>query len=232
MICPIVNEEETANRLNDKVDKFINNITHSVDSRRPVMIIERNSIHARPATEREIEFMTRRESSYQRQEERIHGPHHSGSKRRNIDFGTVDVRNVRSRVYEDTYQNSVNQLNLTYVERIGNPRVVAGAITKPRYMEGIDQNGVVRSRIQIRSVPIHPQPRLSTSRPAAEVIEEPVYRDGLFGRNYIEDDEYDEQQIVRNALYDENGEIAEYMLEYRLDLHMRESNAPNEDPDE
>ena len=46
----------------------------------------------------------------------------------------------------------LNRGELTYVERIGNRRMVAGVICQPRYIEGIDSEGKVWSRIQVKSV--------------------------------------------------------------------------------
>ena len=41
---------------------------------------------------------------------------------------------------------------LTYVERFGNQRMVAGVLCQPRYIEGIDSEGRVWTRIQVKSV--------------------------------------------------------------------------------
>ena len=64
----------------------------------------------------------------------------------------------------------------------------------------------------------------SSTRQVAEEVSEPVYRKGgLFDK---EDDSFigiSDEQVVREGLYDENGEISHELLEERLDREIRQS---------
>ena len=128
---------------------------------------------------------------------------------------------MKSRVFENTGEK---QSSLHYIERLGKPRIVAGAVMQPRFIEGVDENGTIRSRIQVRSVVTHPIPHISSTRQVAEEVSEPVYRKGgLFDK---EDDSFigiSDEQVVREGLYDENGEISHELLEERLDREIRQS---------
>ena len=229
-ICPIVDNEAHNDCINHRVNKFINQLTNTVDSRRPVFITERNTIQAEFAEEKEASFFSDDREILHNQQP-FHQPSClqagsqndypvTGRKRRNIDWGNIDIRNVKSRVYDV----SLPQPSLQYVERIGKPRLVAGAVMQPRYIEGVDEEGRVHSRIQVRSVVSHPFPRLSRSRPMAEMAVEPSRpRGGLFEEEGNEVIDLSEEQIVHRALYDENGEISQEMLEDRLDRDIRES---------
>lgn len=229
-ICPIVDNQAHADCIDHRVNKFINELTNTVDSRKPVFITERNTIQAEFAEEQEASFFSDdREMVHEPQpwqqpsitQTRSQDYHASGRKRRNIDWGNINVRNVKSRVYDDV---TVSQPSLQYVERIGKPRLVAGAVMQPRYIEGIDEEGRVHSRIQVRSVVSHPFPRLSRSRPIAEMaMEPPRPRGGLFEEEGNEVIDISDEQIVQRALYDENGEISQEVLEDRLDKDIRES---------
>lgn len=214
MICPLIDSEEYNNRVTQRVGEFIDHLTNSVDSRRAVFIPERTFIQAEPANENEVVFLSETREFYRNR--RYEAANNSGRKRRNVDFGGVNVKDVKPRVFDNV--QPVNR-DIEYVERLGKPRVVAGAVVQPRFLEGIS-NGVVVSRIQVRSVDTHPFPRLSTTRHAAEVTEEPMHPQGLFAR---ESDEMREEENVLEMLYDENGEIGVDVLESRLDEDIRNS---------
>ncbi|KAK8819453.1 hypothetical protein WA556_002443, partial [Blastocystis sp. ATCC 50177/Nand II] len=141
------------------------------------------------------------------------------AKRRNlvVNYPSIDTQHVQSRVYN--HEMVQRKPELTYVERIGNRRMVAGVICQPRYIEGIDSEGKVWSRIQVKSVSSFALPHLRKSRlVGGEAREEPAPI-GNARRLFLHEPEepYQEDEMVRRALHNDRGPIAAEELERRLD---------------
>ena len=119
--------------------------------------------------------------------------------------------------------NEIRKRPVRYVRRLGQRRIVAGAVCQSCYLDGLDENGEVITSVQVRNVGLGMM-RLKRREPVnqGEELEEPRHRGvGLFsGEDEIEN-EYDSGM---EQFYNHELDVSEMVLE--LDRQIRQLRNP------
>ena len=119
--------------------------------------------------------------------------------------------------------NEIRKRPVRYVRRLGQRRIVAGAVCQSCYLDGLDENGEVITSVQVRNVGLGMM-RLKRREPVnqGEELEEPRHRGvGLFSG---EDEIENEYESGMEQFYNHELDVSE--MERELDRQIRQLRNP------
>ncbi len=154
-ISPVYDNKARKTVVEKRIDKFLSVLStraHLVPaSHSSLLHVEESSSVAIPAGDHEIDYLDSESSSRSMGHALAPRAHYKSTiqpeaKRRVIGVPSklrVNLEKAQSIVRQQMLSPHANP-NVRFVERVGRPRMVAGAVWQPRYLEGVDENVSVR----------------------------------------------------------------------------------------
>ena len=146
-------------------------------------------------------------------------------KRRNIQKGPAATSIASNPPAKPS--NEIRKRPVRYVRRLGQRRIVAGAICQSCFLDGLDENGEVITSVQVRNVGLGMM-RLKRREPVnqGEELEEPRHRGvGLFGgEDENENENENEYESGMEQFYNHELDVSE--MERELDRQIRQLRNP------